>query len=467
MTTGMTTGRLDAVTGAMLGALTLAVLGREWMGWPVFDYLSAGLAVLVLLAMAPVSARQQKVFAGVGAALLVAVAATRPDWPAWLLEAGVKAAFIAGFYTALTSLRHVADRAEVITRCGDFLTAQPPGRRYAALTGGGLVFALLLSYGAIALLGSLSVRSAATEPDPELRGHRTRRMLLAVQRGFASSLTWSPLAFAIAVSLSMVPGADWLDVALPSLGAGAILLVLGWALDTLFKPRLSRPPPPRRAAPEGGWHLLLPLLGLLVILGGVSGLLQLLGGVRYVAAVMLAVPVISLGWLALQSPGRRLRGPLARGGDYLLRTLPGYRGELVLLMMAGFIGTMGAALLVPLIEASGLDLRGVPSWAVLLALVWGIPLAGQIGANPILAVTLVAPVLPPAAEMGLTPADLVVAMTAGWSLTAATSPYTASTLLIARLGGVPARHVGLVWNGGFVAAGLVLMSAWVLAMAAL
>ncbi len=462
----MTLPRLDTAIGALMGALTLAALGREWLGGAVFDYAAAGLAVLVVLAMAPVSPRQQKIFAGVGAALLAAVMATRPDWPAWLIDAGGKAAFIGAFYTALTSLRQVADSSEVINRCGNFLAAQPPGRRYAALTGGGHVFALLLSYGAISLLGGLSVASAAAEPDPEIRGHRTRRMLLAIQRGFTASLTWSPLAFAIAVSLSMVPGADWLAVALPCFGSGLILLLLGWSLDTLFKPRLSRPAPPRRA-PEGGWRLLLPLLALLVILGTVSGLLQVLGDVRFVAAVMLAVPLIALAWAALQSPGRRLRGPLERGAEYLLRILPGHRGELVLLMMAGFIGTMGAALLVPVIAASGLDLTRVPGWAVLLALIWGIPLAGQIGANPILAVSLVAPVLPPAAAMGLSPGDLVLAMTAGWSLTGATSPYTASTLLIARLGKVSARRVGLVWNGGYLGSGLVLMSIYVLSIAAL
>ena len=38
---------------------------------------------------------------------------------------------------------------------------------------------------------------------------RKRRMLVAIQRGFASTLCWSPMALSMAVTLSVVPGASW------------------------------------------------------------------------------------------------------------------------------------------------------------------------------------------------------------------------------------------------------------------
>ena len=38
------------------------------------------------------------------------------------------------------------------------------------------------------------VANARQEANAEIRRHRLRRMLLAIQRGFVSTLTWSPLA---------------------------------------------------------------------------------------------------------------------------------------------------------------------------------------------------------------------------------------------------------------------------------
>ncbi|MFT7026737.1 MAG: hypothetical protein ACJAVS_000957, partial [Paracoccaceae bacterium] len=69
--------------------------------------------------------------------------------------------------------------------------------------------------------------------------------------------------------------------------------------------------------------------------------------------------------------------------------------------------------------------------------------------------------------LGLRPADLMVAITAGWGLAGASSPYTASTLLIGSLGGVSALKVGLGWNGPYLLVTGAALSLWVLASAAL
>ena len=46
-----------------------------------------------------------------------------------------------------------------------------------------------------------------------------------------------------------------------------------------------------------------------------------------------------------------------------------------------------------------------------------------------------------------TPTAMIIAITGGWALGGASSPFTATTLLIGGLGGVSAAHVGLRWNG--------------------
>ncbi|MDW4497388.1 hypothetical protein R5H30_05290 [Sulfitobacter sp. D35] len=454
----------DRLAACLLILLTGLVTVSEW-GGPLATWMipSVTLSVLLLLSLRVRPARLA--FVAVGVLLTVLLAWRGQDWQANATKGLGSAAFIAAFFTALSTLRNVAETSPAIQAGGTFLALQPPGRRYAALTVGGHLFALLLNYGAISLLGGLASTSARAESDPEIRRHRTRRMLLAIQRGFIASLPWSPLAFAMAITTALIPGARWADAVVPGLVSAAIITVTGWALDTIFKPRLSHPPPARGPV-EGSWALMLPLLGLLVLLGISVSLLHAVTGVRVVGIVMLVVPVIALAWALIQDRGSALDGALLRRlAGYIDRDLPGYRGEITLLMMAGYIGTVGAPLLAPLVAAAGLHPEDLPAWLVLAGFVWLLPVLGQLGMNPILAVTLIAPLIPEAAEMGVSPAAIVTALAAGWAVSGVSSPFTATTLLIGSFGGVSALHVGLRWNGAYVIVVATLLTIWVLAFA--
>lgn len=458
---------LDAVTGALLVALTVLVTVSEWTGHPAATMAAHWLVAPIALILMVQVRWSRRIFVILAAALIAVAAATRADW-AGMVDAGLgKAAFIGAFFTALATLRNASGTSAVIATCGRFLAQQPPGRRYAALTVGGQLFGLLLNYGALVLLGSLAETNARLEPNAEIRAHRLRRMLLAIQRGFVSTLPWSPLAFAMAIATSLVPGARWADAVGPCLVSGALLALLGWGLDTAFKPRLSAPAPARGPI-AGSWLSLWPLLALLAVLGVLVGGLELATGLRIVAIVMLVVPLMSLLWIGVQTRGDRAAARIAaRARDYAVRDLPQYRSEIVLLMMAGLIGTLGAGLLVPVVAGMGLDLGAAPAWMVLVGIVWLIPIAGQLGMNPILSVSLLAPMLPEAAALGLTPADFIVAITAGWALSGASSPYTATTMMIGSLGGVSALRVGLGWNGLYTVLAAALLSVWVVAAASL
>jgi hypothetical protein len=452
-------GRLTGVVLLVTTAFTAVV---EWHGGRVFA-LAAGLGVILFLALAvPRVGWSRRIFVIV-ALLLVAVAlATRSDWPL-LVEAALRSsAFIAAFFTALTCLRYASAASPAIAVCGRFLAEQPPGRRYAALTVGGHLFGLVLNYGAISLLGSLAEAHAAREPNAQIRTIRIRRMLLAIQRGFISTLCWSPLAFASAVSTALVPGASWADAALPCFVSGLLMAGLGWALDTIFKPAVI---PGNRPQPSGSWWSLLPMLALLAILIVSLGSLHVLTGIRAVGVVMVIVPAIALIWLAMQNRGNPAPIPLIRHVANYTDELATYRPELVLLLMAGFIGTLGSRLLLPLATAAGFDLAALPGWLILVGLVWLIPLTGLMGMNPILSVSLIAPLLPHAETMGTTPTAIIVAITAGWALGGASSPYTATTLLIGLFAKVSAWRVGLSWNGLYTLICGVALSGWVLLFA--
>ena len=457
---------IDPICGVLLAVLTVSVIIEDW---GLADWVSGLLPWLTgasVLLIAIHVRYTRKLFVVVALVLTSILASQSAGWLATVQKGLATSAFIAAFYIALSTLRSAAETSRAIREGGLFLALQPPGWRYLALTVGGQLFALILNYGSIALLGSLATSSAAAETDPEIRRHRTRRMLLAIQRAFVSTLSWSPLAFSIAITTSLVPGTEWSGVVLPGLVTSTILAGTGWALDAIFKPRLNRPP--AAAQDAGSWKSLLPLFLLFALLATLIGSLRPFTHVRIIDLILTVVPFVSIGWLAVQSLvddgaprlGERLK-------NYVIRELPGFRGELTLLMMAGYIGTVGAPLVSQMLAGAGLDFTLIPVWLLLASFVWLIPLAGQMGMNPILAITLALPVLPPPEVLGVSPTALVVAVVAGWALTGATSPFTATTLLIGSFARISAWRVGWAWNGFYSLVCAILLSAWVVIYASL
>ena len=456
---------LHAAIGLLLIATMVFVILFEWSGELLFSRCAGATVTLATILLATRAPWARQIFVLIGGALFISAVATLPEWLPATDAALRTASFIAAFFVALTSLRSAASGSAAIGECGRFLADQPPGRRYLALTIGGQLFGLILMYGAISLLGSLAASSVAREPNAEIRGHRMRRMLVAIQRGFVSTLPWSPLAFAMAISTTLVPGGSWAEAVIPCRVSGLLLAGLGWGLDTVLKPRLSAPPP-ARVKPEGSWlRKLRPLLVLLLVLVTSVATLHAMAGVRVVGLVMSVVPIIALVWVAVQRDptfgGSTMSRIRSRASSYATTELPGNGSELILLVMAGFIGAMGARLSAPLIAASGLDLGAVPAWVLLLGVFWLIPLAGQIGMNPILAVSLILPLFPAPEAMGVAPAAVILAVTSGWALSGATSPFTASTTLVGTLGNVSATHVGTRWNGAYAVICGLALSLWV------
>jgi hypothetical protein len=458
----------DGATGIVLFTAVALEVIAEWGGGRSF-YLAAGAGIfLSLVLLTPRTGLSRKLFVTVGLALAAIAVATRPDWPDMIERAMRAAAFVPAFFLASAWLRNAASTSATIERCGRFLAAQPAGRRYLALSVGGHLFGIALSYGSIALLGSLAEQGARGEPDDAIRARRVKRMLLAVQRGFLAMTAWSPLTFSIAITTSIIAGSSWNGAVGGCLVTALVLILLGWALDALPGAASARDPG-RIGRPPGSWSTIMPLVWLLAVLFTAVGVTQLASGVRAVAVVLVVVPAVSLGWIALQGRERR-DGPIVHMAERALRYImvdgPNYRSELVLLIMAAFIGTMASGLAAPHV-AGGLDLSAVPVWLVLVVLVWLMPLTGQLAMNPILAIYLIAPLLPDAATLGVSPNAIIVALTAGWALSGVSSPYTASTLLVAALGKVTALDAGPKWNGVYTLIGGALLSGWVVIFASL
>lgn len=454
----------------MLVAATLCVIVGALTGALWLKVLAGALGGLYVLLVFPKVRWSRRAFVIVAVALVAAALLWRDDGVELVESALVSAGFILAFFVALSTLRTAAGSSASIRQCGLYLATRTPAKRYLALTMGGHLFSLVLNYGSISLLGTI-VEQAETGPDGKfLNAVRLRRMLLAIQRGFATTLCWSPLSFSMAVGSTLVPGSSWGGTAGYGMVTAFLATMLGWGLDVAFKPPRppNAPPPP---APVGSLMSLRPLVMLLfaIVLG--TAAFCTLTGLPVIVAVTAVVPSVSVAWMAAQvaTPEPGLPRPAARVvaaevgrrcGDFLAREVDSYRGEMVLLYMAGFIGKLGAGLAEPLVSAHLLDLSAMPAWAVLAVLVCGMPLLGQAGMHPILAASLLVPLMPSPEALGIAPALVMLAVAFGWSISAVSSPFTATVLLIGVFGRVSALTVGLKWNGLYILAACAFGVAW-------
>ncbi len=424
----------------------------------------AGLAILLfLLGEFRNQRRYAKVlFLGMLAIGLTGVAAAAHPL-ALFLDAWRRGAAYAAFFLALTTLRDAAETSTLVRRCGRHLVAQPPGRRYAALTAGGHIFGIILSYGAIELLAAMVARAneADTATAAPSRALRSRRMLMAIYRGFCLMNCWSPLNIMTAVVSTAVPAAP-MPRLLPLAFVVAVgMAALGWLEDRLSAARRATRRPLSAVVPQaaGSWsiHLgLVALVGLVMLLAeGVSHA----GAISLVSAVTTVVPAVGILWLVVQArhrPARLIPPLLGRRLDRFRRRIPGFRAEATVLAASGFMafalaGALPAAGVAPL-------LAWLPPLAVPLLVPVVLIATGQVGLNPVAVVALLGAALPDPAALGVPPAVLAFAFMLSWGLGVGMTPMSASAITTARWAGVAPWTVSTVWNATFTLSALLL--AW-------
>lgn len=442
-----------------------ATLVDQFAGLPAVGN-AAGLAILAFLVREFPNQRRyaQVLFLVMVGAGIAGVAAAADPLGAFL-GGWRRGAAYAAFFLALTALRDAAETSRLVRRCGQHLVGQPAGRRYAALTGGGHVFGIILSYGAIDLLAAM-VGRANRGGSVEDRAQRGRRMLMAINRGFCVMNCWSPLNIMTAVVSTAVPAAP-MGLLLPvAFVASLAFMGLGWLEDFLSAPRGSGAPP----ATTEGWsiHLRIVALVALVMLLAEAGSAAL--RVSLVAAVTACVPLVGLVWTVLQAwgfiarPGTPLRvvAVLRRRAARYWPKVPGFRGEAAVLASSGFIGaTIGGILPA---DALAPVLAHLPPIAIPMLVPVLLIATGQIGLNPIAVVALLGAALPDPARLGVPPAALAFACMLGWGLGVGMTPMSASAIVTARWAGVSPFTICTRWNGPYTLVALLVGWAAIAAM---
>ncbi len=124
-------------------------------------------------------------------------------------------AFFAFFLIALGLLKEAALTSKSVNLTGRALLQQQPLRRYALLTFASHLLGILMSVGAINLLGTMIHRSLHDNKDTvdtRINSARQRRMMLAVVRGFCSIPLWAPTSVTMTLLVTTIPTLQWIDI---------------------------------------------------------------------------------------------------------------------------------------------------------------------------------------------------------------------------------------------------------------
>ena len=396
---------------------------------------------------------------GASAVLSALVVLTQPAALEIIRGALDQAVFLMAFILLLGLLQATAATSPSVAIMGEYLTRQPPGRRYYALNGGTAFLAILFNVGVVSFLVPLiqrGIRRAA--PDDPLNPIRERRQITALMRGFAWTVTWSPTAFAPLIVADLIPGverAQWIGY---GFALFMVIMLLG-ALEDRWRFRAYRPQGvrpvmalPRQAALRFTattlWFLALVLVFVRMF------------DETAIFGVLAACPVMVLGWQAAQLglPGSGAWRALGlRVKDVALVELPGSVNVAITLACSGFIGRTAAGLVPAAEVAEALGLAAMPDWLLLGVIPVFLTLISLLALAPTMMAVFMGSFF---AELTVLPADatlLAFSISCGWALSMTFSPFATVVLLIARGSGLAPRQLSWEWNLGFTAmAGLVL-----------
>jgi hypothetical protein len=445
-----------AVLLTLIVLTTLVMLFSEWIGFRIL----IGAAYLLFVAVAMLVANQRD-FYFTGAALvlsLVVLAVEEQPWPV-IAKAILLAAYFSTFLLALNMLRDAARTSVAVRRCGNYVIAQPPGRRYAALTVAAHLFSVILNYGVVNLLGTMVKRSnTLASAGGDLRRYKIReqRMMLAVLRGQCTMVGWSPLSILIALTLSLVPGLSWGSLAPTGMALALLFLALGWAIDRL-QWRTPQGVSLQTPTASHGFAASVPpmlavLLGIMVLVIGAGKAFEL----TTVDSIILMMPVFAMLWIGVQFRHLGARLMLAMIGRRVARWPMGEfassRSETLILSNAAYIGATLAAL-VPEDAIETLIARFELPWlALAIVLAFVIAAVGQIGVNSLVMLTLIGSSLHHMPADGLPSVLLATALLGGCALSIASSPYGTPVVLVGGLTGETPEKIGRIWNGPFTVA---------------
>jgi len=393
-----------------------------------------------------------------GLAVLVTLAAFsfKPDAAALTGAALGKAAFLASFMILLALLRDGATTSESVLNLGRYLSRQPPGRRYLSTHLGGHALGIIFNFGALSLLGPLLQRGikATSGDNPTISAIREQRQISALNRGFSSFIAWAPTAVTQATIPTVIAHVDTLKMAAMGGAVAVALLIVGWGEDRIrwrhTRARLlaqgALPEEQENAFPRTDFFR---FGGVCASLAGLALGAILLSGVKTVPAMMLAAPLVTVGWIWIQNGRDQLAATGERLRSIAGSSIPDSSPEALTLASAGYMGLVCAHLVPIETLATVLGLATIAPFILYALVAAVIPVVSNMGLPPIFTVTFLGSILNATPGLDVDPTLLGLSLVLGWTLNLTGSPFSASSLVLARTTGIPGRVLSWHWNGAF------------------
>lgn len=454
-------GRRSAIPPAALCLLGLApvVDAQVLFGWRWAPLLAVPLLTGYFALCWPRIMLNAKILL-LGCLALAGVVLLREGGLEILAKAIERMSFFPVFVAMLALLRAAAGASDTTAKAGALLVRQPPSRRYLALTAGGHIFGILLNIGGLALLLDMTKRANTLEAgfgEARIVAMRERRMTLAVMRGFACIAMWSPLGLALNLLLASVPDLAWIDIAPYGFVGALAFMVLGFVFD-----RLEFPPPTRprvQVDDPGGVPALLKLIGHIGALSGLAMLAEVLTERPFQAILINLVPLYAVVWLLAnaisQRRPRRVAFTLSHLREGGLVRWPHFANEISIFAASGFLGVVLATLAPREALQAAFAAAALPPGVVAAGLTGSVVVLGFLGLNPMISASILAATLASITVPGLSHVHAVLALAAGWTCVIGVAPLMSSLVMTATLIGRRSIEVGVIWNGRFTIAAVV------------
>jgi hypothetical protein len=424
--------------------------------WPGIVPLSAGLTVLFLcleIANAPPTPRI------IGLALIgfgLAAAGYGGQFESAALDGFARSKTFVLLFFAVAWLQIPARESPALKAAREVITRQPPGRRFLVAAFG------VHTLGSVLNLAGLSL--VATMIDRKLAPDLLKRLTTALMLGFTSASSWSPFYVSMVVVLTALPTLQWIEIAPYGFMFAMISVFSGFFYDRIMWRRGESGGIVRDQAVVMSSHdkiRSMGILGSLAVL--VVGLVEV-AGISIPVALGLVAPPFALIWTASFASGPATRTAHMRGlVTRVISGLPALRNEVLVFVGATVFG-VGVSVLIPADNLGPLLDHWLPSVDVRLAcLTFGVAILSMIGLHPVIVVILVGEVLPPEI-LGAPDWIIGLALLAVWGLSTMISPYSATTLYLARVSGVSAYAVAWRWNLPFVVIAISLVTVGVIVL---
>ncbi|MFT6690736.1 MAG: hypothetical protein ACJAXH_001250 [Colwellia sp.] len=363
--------------------------------------------------------------------------------------------FFAFFLIALGLLKEAALSSNSVNLTGLVLLQQRPVRRYALLTFASHILGILMSVGAINLLGTMIQRSLDNNKDTvdaRINSVRQRRMMLAVMRGFCSIPLWAPTSITITLLVTTIPDLQWIDIIPYGLYLTLALLVFGIWLDHVQAPKNLSHLVPTISNDLSALKVSYPIIVVVITLAIISALLIFSSPLRPIAAVLVSAPIVSVAWIFSQYHQKNnklnaMKLTVKRFSTDIFFRLALQRSEIIFFAGSVLIGRLLLTVLDLDWFSQQLAHLHLSAALILIAASWLIFIAALLFISPMISITLMAGALAQLPGVENMPVTIALVMMVTWAVVAGSSPSTTSVRISAKITGVSPFQMGVKWNG--------------------